>query len=140
MREVTNRGRNPIDVSGIVIRPESSARIPDDKWEAWIRNPAARTLTDAALTVSPPTGAVAREVRASEEIDEGDVGTMTTMPAPTPPLVFADMLGEDPEQALEEWWTTDLRPQVNEIQRRGLTLTAKERDAAWEAYLIQVGD
>ncbi len=45
--------------------------------------------------------------------------------------VLRAMAAEDPGRAHAGWWTQDGRPEVAELRRRGLAVSAADRDAAW---------
>ena len=47
--------------------------------------------------------------------------------------VFAALDAEDPGRQ-SAWWTKDGRPDVFELERRGLVLSAAERDRHWARY------
>lgn len=56
----------------------------------------------------------------------------------TPPTSLADaiakLLSDDPQKQNESWWTRDGKPEVGALtELTGARVSAKERDAAWEA-------
>ena len=48
--------------------------------------------------------------------------------------VFVEMQKADPEQKNQAWWTKGGAPELKELKKRGLNISAKERDVAWQAY------
>ena len=48
--------------------------------------------------------------------------------------VLKEMDVADGERKTPGWWTKSGRPELKELERRGITVTAKQRDAAWKTY------
>ncbi len=52
--------------------------------------------------------------------------------------IIAQMDAADPQRAQADWWAKSGAPDLKELQRRGLKITAKGRNAAWHDYQAAV--
>lgn len=50
------------------------------------------------------------------------------------PTVLAEMDAADPGRAYTAWWTKDGKPKPAELKKRGVVVTAAERDRAWAEH------